>query len=65
RVRGRDGEARAGLFAIGPFTSATEAGAFTRPRSNALSLRVTDAVAAAVEAELLAVASTTEPALAG
>ena len=65
RVRGPGGAPRAGMFAIGPFTSATEAGAFTRPRSNALSLRTTDALAGELVAELCAVASVAEPALAG
>lgn len=41
-----------GLFAIGPFTSATEAGAFTRPRSDALAFRQTDRVAGALAAAI-------------
>lgn len=48
RVIARDGSAHAALFALGPFTSAMEAGAFTRPHSNALPLRQTDRVAGAV-----------------
>lgn len=48
RVIGRDGSAHATLFALGPFTAGLEAGAFTRPNSNALSLRHTDRVAGAV-----------------
>lgn len=54
RVIGRDGQPRAAMFAIGPFTSSMEAGAFTRPRSNALSLRQTDRVAGAVCAAVAA-----------
>ncbi|MDQ1123762.1 FAD/NAD(P)-binding protein [Microbacterium trichothecenolyticum] len=50
RVIARDGTPHANLFAIGPFTSSTEAGAFTRPRSDSLSLRQTDRVAEAVSA---------------
>lgn len=50
RVVDPDGSAHADVFAIGPFTSATEAGAFTRPRSDSLSLRQTDRIAAAVVA---------------
>ncbi|KEP76039.1 hypothetical protein HR12_12800 [Microbacterium sp. SUBG005] len=52
RVIGRDGTAHAALFALGPFTAGMEAGAFTRPNSNALSLRHTDRVAGAVTAAL-------------
>lgn len=48
RVVRPDGTAHDTLFAIGPFTSRPEAGAFTRPRSNALSFRSTDRVAATV-----------------
>ncbi|WZH37935.1 MAG: FAD/NAD(P)-binding protein [Microbacterium enclense] len=48
RVIARDGTPHARLFAIGPFTATTEAGAFTRPRSDSLSLRQTDRVAGAV-----------------
>lgn len=46
RVVAADGAPRDDVFAIGPFTSATEAGAFTRPRSDSLSFRQTDRVAA-------------------
>lgn len=56
RVLARDGVAHETLFAIGPFTAGMEAGAFTRPRSNALSLRITDRVAGAVS-EAVAVVS--------
>lgn len=54
RVIGRDGQPRAAMFAIGPFTSSMEAGAFTRPRSDALSLRQTDRIAGAVSVALAA-----------
>ncbi len=54
RVVARDGHARAAMFAIGPFTSSMEAGAFTRPRSDSLSLRQTDRIAGAVAAALAA-----------
>jgi len=52
RVLSAEGRAHERLFALGPFTSLTESGAFTRPRSNALSLRQTDAVAGEIAAEL-------------
>lgn len=55
-VIARDGTPHATLFAIGPFTSGMEAGAFTRPHSNALPLRQTDRVAGAVAAAVAAVA---------
>ncbi|MFT4214098.1 MAG: FAD/NAD(P)-binding protein [Microbacterium sp.] len=48
RVHAAGGDVRPGLFAIGSFTSATEAGAFTRPHSDALAFRQTDAVAGAL-----------------
>lgn len=54
RVLGSDGSPRTTLFALGPFTSLTEGGAFTRPGSNALSLRQTDRTAAAVARALTA-----------
>ncbi|MGB4779939.1 FAD/NAD(P)-binding protein [Microbacterium sp.] len=47
-VRAPGGPAHSDVFAIGSFTSATEAGAFTRPGSDSLSLRQTDVVAGAV-----------------
>lgn len=50
-VRADDSE-HASLFAIGPFTSQTEAGAFTRPAADSLSLRQTDRVAGAIAARL-------------
>lgn len=40
-----NGQAHRHLFALGPHTSTRSAGAFTRPRTNALSLRQNDAVA--------------------
>lgn len=52
RVLRHDGSAHERLFALGPFTSLTESGAFTRPRSNALSLRQTDAIAGEIAAQL-------------
>ncbi|MEV4689477.1 FAD/NAD(P)-binding protein [Microbacterium sp. LWH3-1.2] len=52
RVLRPDGSPHDTLFAIGPFTSQTEAGAFTRPAANSLSLRQTDAVAGAIAARL-------------
>ncbi|MFC7925100.1 FAD/NAD(P)-binding protein [Microbacterium laevaniformans] len=52
RVLGADGAPHDALFAIGPFTSHPEGGAFTRPRSDALSFRQSDRVAAAVVAAL-------------
>lgn len=48
RVVAPGGGVRGDVFAIGPFTSATEAGAFTRPRSNSLAFRQTDRVAGAL-----------------
>ena len=60
RVVSREGQPHATLFALGPFTAGTEAGAFTRPRSDSLALRQTDrvagAVAEALSAEVTAVA---------
>ncbi|MEZ3161226.1 FAD/NAD(P)-binding protein [Microbacterium sp. BWT-B31] len=47
-----DGTAHETLFAIGPFTSLTEAGAFTRPAADSLALRQTDLVAGAIAARL-------------
>jgi hypothetical protein len=52
RLIAADGSAAAALFGIGPFTSSTEAGAFTRPRADSLSLRQTDRVAGAIAAQL-------------
>ncbi|MFE5408127.1 FAD/NAD(P)-binding protein [Microbacterium sp. NPDC056569] len=52
RVLRPDGSPHDTLFAIGPFTSQTEAGAFTRPAANSLSLRQTDVVAGAIAARL-------------
>ncbi|WP_334150523.1 FAD/NAD(P)-binding protein [Microbacterium sp.] len=52
RLIAPDGSVKAGVFGIGPFTSSTEAGAFTRPRSDSLSLRQTDRVAGAIAARL-------------
>lgn len=52
RVLRPDGAPHDALFAIGPFTSQTEAGAFTRPAANSLSLRQTDAVALTIAAHL-------------
>ena len=46
------------LFGIGAFTTLTEAGAFTRPRADSLSLRQTDRVAGALAARLRALAGT-------
>lgn len=53
RVVRADGVPHDALFAIGPFTSHPEAGAFTRPRSDALSFRQADRVAAAIVAALV------------
>lgn len=55
RVIDASGVARASLFAIGPFTSLTEAGAFTRPGSNALPFRQTDRIAGAITDTVAAV----------
>lgn len=52
RLIAPNGSAHAAVFGIGPFTSWTEAGAFTRPRSDSLSLRQTDRVAGAIAARL-------------
>ncbi|MNL67845.1 hypothetical protein D3C87_1924830 [compost metagenome] len=52
RVLRPDGSVHDTLFGIGPFTSLTEAGAFTRPASDSLSLRQTDVVAGAIAAHL-------------
>ena len=57
RVLSADGSAHERLFALGPFTSLTESGAFTRPRSNALSLRQTDAIAGELAAQLRALST--------
>ncbi|WP_375385520.1 FAD/NAD(P)-binding protein [uncultured Microbacterium sp.] len=65
RVRSSDGRVQETLFAIGPFTSATESGAFTRPRADSLSLRQTDRVAGAIARTLLSIAATPVPAAAG
>ena len=54
RVLGADGAPHDTLFAIGPFTSHPEGGAFTRPRSDALSFRQGDRVAGAVVSTLAA-----------
>lgn len=54
RVIDPSGAAYPTLFAIGPFTSLTEAGAFTRPGSNALPFRQTDRIAAAIAESLAA-----------
>ena len=56
RVVAPDGFAHESLFGVGPFTAATEAGAFTRPRGDSLSFRQTDRVAGAVTARLRALA---------
>lgn len=48
RVVDGNGRVREGPFAIGSFTSLTDAGAFTRPRSDSLSLRQTDRIAGAI-----------------
>lgn len=52
RVLSDHGEPAASVFALGPFTSLPEGGAFTRPGSNALSLRQTDRTAGAIVAAL-------------
>lgn len=57
RVRRADGTTHDALFAIGPFTSRTEGGAFTRPRADSLSFRQNDATAARVVARLRAVSA--------
>jgi uncharacterized NAD(P)/FAD-binding protein YdhS len=54
RIVRADGTPHVDLFAIGPFTSQTEGGAFTRPGIDSLAFRQTDRVAAAVEAHLAA-----------
>ncbi|AYG02202.1 adenylate cyclase [Gryllotalpicola protaetiae] len=48
RLIGPDGEPHAARFAIGPFTSAPNAGAFARPSTDAMSFRENDRVARAV-----------------
>lgn len=53
RVLTADGAPTASVFALGAFTSLPEGGAFTRPNSNALSIRQTDRTAGAVLAALL------------
>lgn len=57
RVIGADGRPHERVFALGAFTSSTDAGAFTRPRSNSLSLRLTDRVAVAIARSLAGVPS--------
>lgn len=52
RLVAPDGSAHRAMFGIGPFTSSTEAGAFTRPRADSLSLRQTDRVAGAIATQL-------------
>ncbi|KAF2416289.1 FAD/NAD(P)-binding protein [Microbacterium sp. B35-30] len=52
QVLRRDDTAHDTLFATGPFTSLTEAGAFTRPNADSLSLRQTDRVAGAIASRL-------------
>jgi hypothetical protein len=56
RVISPDGSVHESLFGIGAFTTLTEAGAFTRPRADSLSLRQTDRVAGALAARLRALA---------
>lgn len=60
RILDVGGSPHATLFGLGPFTSLTESGAFTRPGTNALSLRQTDRTAAAV-VRVLAAAQTPGP----
>ena len=48
RVIGPDGEPHSARFAIGPFTSAPNVGAFARPLTDAMSFRENDRVARAV-----------------
>ncbi|WOF23196.1 FAD/NAD(P)-binding protein [Microbacterium betulae] len=52
RIVRPDGTAHATLFGIGPFTSGTDGGAFTRPDADSLSLRVTDRIAGALAVAL-------------
>lgn len=59
RVLERDGTPAASAFALGAFTSLPEGGAFTRPNSNALSIRQTDRTAGAVLASLVSVVRVT------
>ncbi|KAA9111446.1 FAD/NAD(P)-binding protein [Microbacterium rhizomatis] len=61
RVIAPDGSQHERLFAIGAFTSLTEAGAFTRPKSDSLSLRQTDRVAGAIAQRLRALAAAEQP----
>ncbi|QLD13281.1 FAD/NAD(P)-binding protein [Microbacterium oleivorans] len=53
RVVTAEGVPTASVFALGPFTSLPESGAFTRPGSNALSIRQTDRTAGAIVAAVL------------
>ncbi|BDZ51310.1 adenylate cyclase [Frondihabitans sucicola] len=53
RITLADGSPHPRRFAIGPFTTAPFVGAFSRPRTNALSFRENDAVARAVLASLV------------
>lgn len=57
RILRPDATAHPALFGIGPFTAATEGGAFTRPRSDSLSFRQTDRVAGAIVARVRAAAA--------
>ena len=57
RVLAADGSPTASVFALGPFTSLPESGAFTRPGSNALSLRQTDRIAGAIIDSVVALVS--------
>ncbi|HEY0251129.1 MAG TPA: hypothetical protein VGC41_06360, partial [Kofleriaceae bacterium] len=61
RVVAPDGRAHPLRFAIGAYTSAPFVGAFSRPRTNAVSFRENDRVARAVLAQLAAI----EPAASG
>ncbi len=57
RVLQPDGSPTASVFALGPFTSLPDSGAFTRPASNALSIRQTDRTAGAIVDAVLGAAT--------
>ncbi len=64
RVVGGDGVPRAHVFAVGPFTTAMNAGAFSRPGINALPFRENDRVALALLKHLNVVSVQTEESVA-
>ncbi len=60
RIIGSSGEHHARRYAIGPYTNSPFVGAFSRPRTNAISFRENDKVARAVLCRLTAIANSPE-----